>query len=173
MWCDFGLNVLRVVPVLLATGLFCAPVAAEPDTNLVNSKVIGVDPMLAEGAAAMQRGDWQRGIELTQAGLSAAISTNDRAAALANLCAAHASLKQFEQALALCDQSIALQDSRWQTWQNRAACHLGVGKIDEALQDLQRGLALNPDADSLQKTLTILRDREKLQQERLQNLVES
>ena len=34
-------------------------------------------------------------------------------------------------------------------------------------------IALNPDSDALQKTLTIARDREKLQQERLRHLVES
>jgi tetratricopeptide (TPR) repeat protein len=168
----FPLRVSLLLPVLAALWIW-APVAAEPETSLTNSTVIGTDPMLAEGAAAMLRGDWQRGIELTQAGLGSTVSVSDRAAALANLCAAHASLKQFEKALVFCNESIALQDGKWQTWQNRAACHLGVGNIEEALRDLERGLTLNPDADSLQKTLTILRDREKLQQERLRNLVES
>lgn len=135
--------------------------------------VLGVNPQLADGSEAMLQGDWQRGIELTTQGLSATVSNGDRAAALANLCAAHAALKQFAQALQFCDQSLALQDGSWRTWQNRAACHLGLGNIEESLRDLQRGLALNPESDALQKTLAIAREREKLRQERLQQLTES
>lgn len=145
--------------------------AAEPSSG--SATVLGANPQLSEGAQAMLAGDWQRGIELTHLGLNATVSLSDRAAALANLCAAHAALKQYHEALGFCDQSLAIDEDNWEAWQNRAACHLGLNKIEESLRDLQRGLALNPDSDALQKTLTIARDREKLQQERLRHLVES
>lgn len=135
--------------------------------------ILGSNPQLADGAAAMTSGDWQRGIELTQQGIGATVSREDRAAGLANLCAGYAALKQFQKALDFCNQSLAVEDGNWRTWQNRAACHLGLGKIDESLRDLQRGLQLNPDSDALQKTLAIARDYEKLQQERMQHLLES
>ncbi|MFL6618753.1 MAG: tetratricopeptide repeat protein [Povalibacter sp.] len=141
--------------------------------EVTGQTVIGADPQLADGANAMMQREWQRGIELTQSGLNSAVSVNDRAAALANLCAAHAALKKFEKALAYCDQSLALSDSNWRTWQNRAACHLALGSVDMALKDLERGLALNPDSDALQKTLAIAREQEKQQHERLQQLIES
>ena len=64
-------------------------------------------------------------------------------------------------------------DDNWRTWQNRAAANLGLGKIEESLRDIQRGLQINPDSDSLQKTLAIARDHEKLQQERMRHLLES
>jgi hypothetical protein len=48
-----------------------------------------------------------------------------------------------------------------------------LGKIEESLRDIQRGLQLNPDSDSLQKTLAIARDHEKRQQERMRHLLES
>lgn len=164
---------LFVSCLLLVAAWTGAVAQSTPSAAAINSKVIGTQPELMAGVAAMQRGDWQEGIELTQTGLEATVSMVDRAAALANLCAAHAALKQYEKGLGYCNESVALQENKWQTWQNRAACHLGIGKIEEALRDLQRGLALNPDADSLQKTLAILRDREKRQQERLRSLVES
>ena len=119
------------------------------------------------------RGDWQRGVQLTQMGLTFAISQQDRASALANLCAGFAGLKQYQRALEHCDQSIELVSDNWRTWQNRAAANLGLGKIEESLRDIQRGLQLNPDSDSLQKTLAIARDHEKLQQERMRHLLES
>jgi tetratricopeptide (TPR) repeat protein len=146
--------------------------SAEPQTAGSNT-VIGPNVMLADGAEALMRGEWQRGIQLTQMGLTFAISQQDRASALANLCAGFAALKQYQRALEHCDQSIALVDDNWRTWQNRAAAHLGLGKIEESLRDIQRGLQLNPDSDSLQKTLAIARDHEKLQQERMRHLLES
>jgi tetratricopeptide (TPR) repeat protein len=135
--------------------------------------VIGPNVMLADGAEALMRGDWQRGVQLTQMGLTFAISQADRAAALANLCAGFAGLKQYQRALEHCDESIAIANDNWRAWQNRAAANLGLGKIEESLRDIQRGLQLNPDSDALQKTLAIARDHEKLQQERMRHLLES
>src|SRR5512145_1687311 len=138
-----------------------------------SNTVIGPNVMLADGAEALMRGEWQRGVQLTQMGLSFAVSQQDRASALANLCAGFAALKKYQRALEYCDQSIALSADNWRTWQNRAAANLGLGKIEESLRDVQRGLQINPDSDSLQKTLAIARDHEKLQQERMRHLLES
>lgn len=143
------------------------------DSNSNSSTVIGSNMLLVEGANALSSGDWKRGIQLTELGLATAVSQDDRAAALANLCAGYAGLRDFAKALKLCDSSLDLQDHNWRTWQNRAACHLGLGKIEESLNDVQRGLELNPDSESLQQTLDIIRQHEKRQQERLQQLLES
>jgi tetratricopeptide (TPR) repeat protein len=152
---------------LLNTAAWSEPPAAQANT------VIGANAMLSDGAAAMMSGDWERGVLLTQMGLNTALSQTDRAAAYANLCAGYAAMKKYERALENCDQSLAIYDGNWRAWQNRAAAHLGLGKIEESLQDIQRGLELNPDSQDLQKTLAIARDYEKLQQERLRHLVES
>ncbi|HKR35755.1 MAG TPA: tetratricopeptide repeat protein [Steroidobacteraceae bacterium] len=165
--------ILAAALILSELAAALPPIAsAEPQTAGSNT-VIGPNVMLADGADALMRGEWQRGIQLTQMGLTFAISQQDRASALANLCAGFAALKQYQRALEHCDQSIALVDDNWRTWQNRAAAHLGLGKIEESLRDIQRGLQLNPDSDSLQKTLAIVRDHEKLQQERMRHLLES
>ncbi|HKE96927.1 MAG TPA: tetratricopeptide repeat protein [Povalibacter sp.] len=156
-------------PVIAAFPVLFPALTPAQDTNTV----LGANPQLSDGTQAMQNGDWQRGIELTLRGLAETVSASDRAVGLANLCAAHAALQQFQKALEFCDQSIAIDDSNWRAWQNRAACHLGLGNIEESLRDLQRGLSINPDSDALQKTLAIAREREKLQQERMQQLIES
>jgi len=143
--------------------------ASAPSSNTV----IGPNVMLADGAEALLHGDWQRGVQLTQMGLTFAVSQQDRASALANLCAGFAALKEYQRALEYCDQSIAIVDDNWRTWQNRAAANLGLGKVDESLRDIQRGLQINPDSDSLQKSLAIARGHEKLQQERMRHLLES
>ena len=165
--------------ILSAALLLSALAAALPSTasaetpSASSNTVIGPNVMLADGAEALMRGDWERGVQLTQMGLTFAISQQDRASALANLCAGFAALKKYQRALEHCDQSIALVPDNWRTWQNRAAANLGLGKIEESLRDIQRGLQINPDSDSLQKTLAIARDHEKLQQERMRHLLES
>ena len=155
----------------IAAALPSTPPAETPSAS--SNTVIGPNVMLADGAEALMRGDWERGVQLTQMGLTFAISQQDRASALANLCAGFAALKQYQRALEHCDQSIELVTDNWRTWQNRAAANLGLGKIEESLRDIQRGLQINPDSDSLQKTLAIARDHEKLQQERMRHLLES
>lgn len=148
------------------------PSAVHAETPSASSNtVIGPNVMLADGA--LLNGDWERGVQLTQMGLTFAISQQDRAAALANLCAGFAALKQYQRALERCDQSIEISADNWRTWQNRAAANLGLGKVEESLRNIQRGLQLNPDSDALQKTLAIARDHEKLQQERMRHLLES
>ena len=158
--------------LILSAALLPSMASAEPPAASANT-VIGPNVMLADGAEALMRGDWQRGVQLTQMGLTFAVSQQDRASALANLCAGFAGLKQFQRALEHCDQSIALVSDNWRTWQNRAAANLGLGKIEESLRDIQRGLQLNPDSDPLQKTLAIARGHEKRQQERMRHLLES
>jgi tetratricopeptide (TPR) repeat protein len=160
--------------VLSAAIAAALPSMTSAETPAATSNtVIGPNVMLADGAEALMRGDWQRGVQLTQMGLTFATSQQDRASALANLCAGYAALKQYQRALEHCDQSLAISDDNWRTWQNRAAANLGLGKIEESLRDVQRGLQINPDSDSLQKTLAIARDHEKLQQERMRHLLES
>jgi hypothetical protein len=48
-----------------------------------------------------------------------------------------------------------------------------LGRIDESLKDIQRGLQINPESQDLQKTLAIARGYEKLQQERMKHLLDS
>lgn len=145
---------------------------AEPATSGSNT-VIGPNVLLSDGAEALMKGQWERGIELTKMGMAFAVSQEDRAAAYANLCAGYGALKQYQRALENCDQSLAITQDNWRAWQNRAAANLGLGKIEESMRDIQRGLQLNPDSDALQKTLAIARDYEKQHQERMRHLLES
>jgi tetratricopeptide (TPR) repeat protein len=178
MTARFAMNALSK-PLSAALILSTAMVAALPSMTLAetpgasSNTVIGPNVMLADGAEALMRGDWARGVQLTQMGLTFAISQQDRASGLANLCAGFAALKQYQRALEHCDKSIELESDNWRTWQNRAAANLGLGKVEDSLRDIQRGLQINPDSDSLQKTLAIARDQEKLQQERMRHLLES
>lgn len=166
-------KLLRAAFIVTGTMSAALPIAIANSQDAQSNTVLGANIMLSDGATALMNGDWERGVQLTQMGLSTAVSQEDRAAAYANLCAGYAALKKYQHALENCDQSLAIFEGNWRAWQNRAAANLGLGKIEESLRDVQRGLQLNPDSDALQKTLAIARDYEKLQQERMQHLLES
>lgn len=158
---------------VLAGAMACQDAQAEPPPEASSNTVLGPNAMLADGALALMNGQWEKGIQLTLMGLSGTASNEDRAAGYANLCAGYVATKKYERALENCDQSLALMARNWRAWQNRAAANLALGRIDDSMRDIQQGLAINPDSQELQKTLAIARGRERLQQEQLDNLLES
>ncbi len=97
--------------VAATVGLAPLPVSAEPTEEPQSNTVLGANLFLSDGAAALMSGDWERGIQLTQMGLNTVLSTPDRAAGLANLCAGYVALKKYERALENCDQSLALSQT--------------------------------------------------------------
>jgi tetratricopeptide (TPR) repeat protein len=157
----------------LASAFLCKDTLAEAPPPTGSHTVLGRNALLADGSHALLNRQWEKGIDLTEMGLKGVISNEDRAAGYANLCAAHIALKQFERALDYCNQSIAIDTTNWRAWQNRAAANLSLGRVDDSLRDIERGLAINPDAPELQQTLVIARGRERLQQQQLRALVES
>ena len=159
--------------IAMTSALVVSPSCAEPMREANSNAVIGPNLMLSEGATALQNGEWEKGVMLTQMGLMTSVSNSDRAAGYANLCAGYVVLKKYDQALESCDRSIALFSYNWRAWQNRAAANMGLGRMDQCMRDIEQGLALNPESQELQKTLVIARGRERLQQERLNNLLES
>lgn len=157
----------------LASALVCKDTLAEAPLPSGSRTVLGHNAMLADGSLALLNGQWKKGIDLTMMGLKDPVSNEDRAAGYANLCAAYIALKQYERAIENCDQSLAIVNTNWRAWQNRAAANLQLGRIDDSMRDIERGLAINPDAPALQQTLAIAREREKLQRQQLRALVES
>jgi tetratricopeptide (TPR) repeat protein len=157
----------------LASALVCQDTLAEAPPSSSSSVVLGPNALLADGSRALLNRQWQKGIHLTLMGLDDAASSGERAAGYANLCAAYIAVKQYERALENCDRSIAIADTNWRAWQNRAAANLELGRFDDSMRDIERGLAINPNAPELQKTLDIARGRERLHKQQLRALVES
>jgi len=111
---------------------------------------------LIAGAEALRKRQYQQGIDLTLTGLALPNAPRDHAAALANLCAGYAALKQFDIALKYCDDSLSIDRSNWRTWNNRAAVHLGQGRYDAALGDVHSGLEVAPNSSTLRQTQAII-----------------
>jgi len=120
--------------------------------------------LLNAGADAMRRSEYREGIELTLNGLKLVNEPRDVAGGLSNLCAAYAALKEFSLALLACDQALQIDSGNWRTWNNRAAVHLGQGRHDEAIGDVQTGLGIAPNSATLRKTLALIEARKRATQ---------
>ncbi len=123
----------------------------------MSSTVIGPDnPMLADGARALEAGDAVEGVRLTLEGLKQPSPVHDLAAGRANLCAGYVLLQRYTEALAACNLSIALDPSNWRAYNNRAAVFAAEGLYELAAQDIQTGLKIAPDSAILLRSLAII-----------------
>lgn len=151
---------MNAIPLLSCFALVLAASARADSLSATTTTTIGgAAQQLNLGAEALRRRDYREGIALTLEGLSIPNPPRDIAAAHANLCAGYAALKEFELALQACNRSLALDRGNWRTWNNRAAVHLGRGHHHLALADVQAGLAIAPNSQTLRQTRAIVEAR--------------
>ena len=149
---------------LLIIAMGAAPMRATHSSaeHASSSTIIGPEnPLLVDGAAALEAGRADEGIRLTLEGLKLPSPAHDTAAAHANLCAGYALLHRWDEALAHCNTSIALDQGNWRAYNNRAAVFTARGLYDDAIADVQSGLKLAPDSATLQKSLKIIRENQR------------
>jgi tetratricopeptide (TPR) repeat protein len=122
--------------------------------------VLGVvNEYLAAGAEAIRLKEYDEGIRLTKLGLDRPTSPRDRAAALSNLCAAHAAKKEPDLAIGYCNESLAVNDVNWRAYSNRAYAYYLKRMFDEADADLDAALALNPSARQMPQIRGMMNER--------------
>lgn len=103
--------------------------------------------LLAAGSEALRYGRYDDGIRLTLMGLERpGVTDQNRAAALSNLCAAHAAKNEPDQAIDYCTQSLELNENNWRAFSNRSYAYWLKDMYAEADADLKAATALNPDA---------------------------
>ena len=151
---------MNAIPLLSCFALVLAASAqAETPVATTTTAIGGAAQQLNLGAQALRRREYREGIALTLEGLKVDNPPRDVAAAQSNLCAGYVALKEFALALEACDRSLALDRGNWRTWNNRAAVHLGRGRHDLALADVQAGLAIAPNSQTLRQTRAIVEAR--------------
>jgi tetratricopeptide (TPR) repeat protein len=128
----------------------------QPDSRTV----IGVgNEYLAAGAEALRIKQYDEGIRLTKLGLERPNSPRDRAAALSNLCAAHAAKNEPDLAIGYCTESLDINDANWRAYSNRAYAYYLKRMFDEADRDLDIALTLNPNARQMPQIRGMMNER--------------
>jgi tetratricopeptide (TPR) repeat protein len=150
----------------------CAAVAAEPQA--ASGMVLGGgNSLLAEGSIALEAGRITEGIRLTQEGLKDVTDSREAASGHSNLCAGYALLHEWTLALQECNTAIELDRTNWQSFNNRAAAHAGLGQYDLALADVHAGLQLDPQSSILHKSLAVVEHNQKVINKRSSSVLHS
>ena len=116
-----------------------------------NRTIIGAgNEFLSAASFAIRMGQYDEGIRLTHLGLTRyQPSATDRAAALSNLCAAHAAKGEPDIAISFCDESLDMNSRNWRAYNNRSYAYFLKGMLSEATFDLDAAAAINPGAKQL------------------------
>lgn len=151
---------LAVLSILAGAGLLWSPVVAAQKSAVQGpTTVIGPrNPWLASGARAIEDGNPQRGVELTEIGLANAQGSYERKAALSNLCAGYLLIDKPEHALDYCNRVIAMDTNFWRAYNNRALVYLALGRYAESEADIKTGQALRPGSSKLKDTKAMFLD---------------
>jgi tetratricopeptide (TPR) repeat protein len=145
--------------VALATSVLATPSRADPDGSELRL-TLGVDEYLSAGADAIRAGQFDDGIRLTLRGLErGGIRTRNRAAGLANLCAAHVSKNEPDTAIPYCDASLTLVPDNWRAFSARSQAYLQKGQLAPAARDNESAAALNPHAAHVRMIKQMLNER--------------
>jgi tetratricopeptide (TPR) repeat protein len=122
--------------------------------------VLGVaNEYLAAGAKAIRAGQYDDGIRLTKLGLNRPASPRDRAAALSNLCAAHAAKKEPDTAIGYCTESLDINEANWRAYSNRAYAYYLKRQFEQADSDLEVALSINPNAKQMPQIRGMINER--------------
>jgi tetratricopeptide (TPR) repeat protein len=122
--------------------------------------VLGIaNEYLAAGADAIRAKQYDEGIRLTKLGLERFATPRDRAAALSNLCAAHAAKNEPDAAIDYCTESLTLNDANWRAYSNRAYAYYLKRQFERADSDLDVALALNPNARQMPQIRGMMNER--------------
>ncbi len=140
-----------LVSIAASIAVAIVSIAAPADAGGGNRVILGSDPNLTDGATALSTGNYGEGIRLTKLGLDAPPERNNRSAAMSNLCAGLAGNKEYNLAIKHCSAALAIDDTNWQAYNNRALAHIGRGDLEAAQKDIDRGLQINPDSGQLRR----------------------
>jgi tetratricopeptide (TPR) repeat protein len=106
----------------------------------------GGNDYLAAGAEMIRAGQYDDGIRLTTLGLERSPSIADKAAALSNLCAAHAAKGNPDLAITFCTESIDVNEKNWRAYSNRSYAFYLKGMYAQANSDLELASSISPNA---------------------------
>jgi tetratricopeptide (TPR) repeat protein len=122
--------------------------------------VIGAGQYLSAGADALRLGRYDESIRLTLFGLEHdSPGVMNRAAGLANLCAAHVAKEEPDAAIPYCNESLSLNGRNWRVYSSRSHAYLLKGMYEEAKLDNDAAAAISPDADHVKMVRGLINEQ--------------
>jgi tetratricopeptide (TPR) repeat protein len=128
----------------------------QPDSRTV---IGGGNELLMAGAEMIRAGHYDDGIRLTTLGLDRSPSIADKAAALSNLCAAHAAKGDPDLAITFCTESLEISENNWRAYSNRSYAFYLKGMYAQANADLEMAASISPNARQVAQIRGMINER--------------
>jgi tetratricopeptide (TPR) repeat protein len=127
--------------------LLASPCGGDDLDSSTPRVTLGANDHLVAGTDAIRAGQFDEGIRLTLLALERAdLGTRERAAGLANVCAAYVSNNEPDKAIPYCDRALQLDDRNWRVYTARARAYLLKRMLSEAQRDNDAAAAINPNS---------------------------
>jgi tetratricopeptide (TPR) repeat protein len=127
--------------------LLASPCGGDDLDSSTQRVTLGANAQLVAGTEAIRAGEFDEGIRLTRIALERAdLGVRDRAAGLANVCAAYVSKNEPDMGIPYCDRALQLDDGNWRVYTVRARAYLLKRMFGEALRDNDAAAAINPNS---------------------------
>lgn len=113
--------------------------------------------VLAQAYRAMQRGDMEGAIGLSERALATDLTAAQTVIAHNNLCVALHMQGDLENAASHCTLALDVNPGYWRAYNNRANIFFDQERFADAEADYRRALQLNPESDTVRENLGLVR----------------
>lgn len=121
--------------------------AAMPAASQMFSRGNG---LVNESAYALDREDWDRGMQLAKDALrSGELMPGNVPAAYNNYCIGLTGLGKYDEAMTACNKAIEMKPRSWAFYNNRANIHFYRSEFDRALAEYYKAMTFSPGDDVL------------------------
>jgi tetratricopeptide (TPR) repeat protein len=118
------------------------------------------DALLVGGRNALHAGNYDRAAFYYEEAIKRkSLSKLEMIEVHNGLCVTYMYLEKFEDAIVQCEESIDLQNNRWQTYNNLGTVYLVMGDYDNAIATYEKALKMKPKSQILQFNLGIAKER--------------
>jgi tetratricopeptide (TPR) repeat protein len=112
--------------------------------------------LVNDAAHELDRGRWDRGVELVQQAFrSGELMPSNVPAAYNNLCIGLTGQRKFDEAIAACNKAVDLRPREWKFYNNRANIFFYLGQFDRALAEYYKAMTFSPGDNVLMTNIGI------------------
>ncbi len=112
--------------------------------------------LIRRGNSHIESGEIEKAKETLSRALRSSLTSLQRANAHNSLCVANIKEEAWDEAMRQCNAAIAITPSNWRFFNNRGNVYLGLGQLDLARENYQRGLRIAPKSKTLATNVAIL-----------------
>lgn len=112
--------------------------------------------LIRRGNSYIESGEIEKAKETLSRALKSSLTQGQRANAHNSLCVANIKEEAWSQAMRQCDAAIKIVPTNWRFFNNRGNIYLGLGQLDLARENYQRGLRIAPKSRTLATNVAIL-----------------